>query len=168
VATIDPEHLFQQAARLITSQSGRLRQADIRRAFSAAYYGLFHAIITAASDQFVGKTNRDKNLYGLVYRSVDHGRLRELCNQVRNCPLPDKLKPYAPPKGFDADIRAFAAATVQLQEERHVADYDVMVRVTRTNAKSAIDMARTALARFNRADQTQREAFLSLLIFRPR
>jgi uncharacterized protein (UPF0332 family) len=168
VATIDPEHLFQQAARLITSQSGRLRQADIRRAFSAAYYGLFHAIITAAADQFVGKTNRDKNLYGLVYRSVDHGRLRELCNQVRTPPLSDKLKPYAPPKGFDADIRAFAAVTVQLQEERHVADYDVMVRVTRTNAKSAIDMAHTALARFNRADQAQREAFLSLLIFKPR
>jgi hypothetical protein len=166
VAILEPEHLFQQAYRLVTSQPGRPRQADMRRAISAAYYGLFHAIMTAATDQFVGKKNRDRVHYGLVYRSVDHSRLRELCNQVRS--RSDRIKPYAPSGGFDPEIHAFAAATVDLQEKRFIADYDVMARVNRSTALLSIASARAALARFNRADEEQREAFLSLLMFKPR
>jgi hypothetical protein len=166
VAILDHEHLFQQADRLVPSQRGRPRQADIRRAISAAYYGLFHAILTAATDQFVGKNNRDLARYGLVYRSVEHSRLRDLCNQVRG--RSDRIKPYAPSGGFDPEIRAFAAATVDLQEKRFIADYDVMVNANRSTALLAIAGARAALVRFNRATEEQREAFLSLLLFKPR
>jgi hypothetical protein len=166
VAILDHEHLFQQADRLVPSQRGRPRQADIRRAISAAYYGLFHAILTAATDHFVGKNNRERAKYGLVYRSVDHSRLRELCNQVRS--RSDKIKPYAPPGGFDPEIHAFAAATVDLQEKRFIADYDVMSSVNRSTALLAVAGAWAALARFNRAGEEQREAFLSLLMFKPR
>lgn len=166
MAILDHEHLLQQADRLIPPQRGRPRQADIRRAISTAYYGLFHAILTAATDQFVGKNSRDRAQYGLVYRSVDHSRLRELCNQVRSSS--EKIKPYAPSGGFDPEIHAFAAATVDLQEKRFIADYDVMVSVNLSTALLAIASARAALVRFNRATEEQREAFLSLLMFRPR
>jgi hypothetical protein len=60
MAIFNSDHLFEQADKLIVSQAGRPRQADIRRAISAAYYGLFHAIVAKAVDQFVGATNRDK------------------------------------------------------------------------------------------------------------
>src|SRR5215216_7618181 len=44
VAILNPEHLFDQAEKLILSPpAGRPRQVDIRRAISAAYYGVFHA-----------------------------------------------------------------------------------------------------------------------------
>jgi len=40
--------------------------------------------------------------------------------------------------GFDPEIHAFAAATVDLQEKRFIADYDVMARVNRSTALLSI------------------------------
>jgi uncharacterized protein (UPF0332 family) len=168
VATLNPDHLFEQADKLITPQTGRPRQVDIRRAISAAYYAIFHATITAAADQFVGMTNRDESRYGLLYRSVDHKWLRELCNEVQKSTPSSSFRPYTPSGGFGGDIAAFAAAVVALQVNRHTADYDVMVRMNRSDAVLAIAEARAALGRFDRANQQQRLAFLSLLLFSPR
>ncbi|MCJ2124259.1 hypothetical protein [Methylobacterium sp. J-077] len=54
MALINPEHLFSQAdALLLQIGRGSLRQADLRRTFSKAYYGLFHAILTEAADEAV-------------------------------------------------------------------------------------------------------------------
>src|SRR3984893_89256 len=94
VAILNPEHLFEQAALLIVRSQGRPRQVDIRRAISAAYYGIFHAIITAAADEFVGGINRTRRRYGLVYRSVGHAWLRDLCKEVQKQTLPQKFKAY--------------------------------------------------------------------------
>jgi uncharacterized protein (UPF0332 family) len=168
VAILNPDHLFEQASKLISAQAGRPRQADIRRAISAAYYAIFHATITAAVDQFVGVTNRDRSRYGLVYRSVSHAWLRDLCKEVQKPTLSNRFKPYAPSIGFGPNITTFAAAVVELQEKRHSADYDVMVRVNRSDAALAIATARAALKRFSKASRTRRLAFLSLLLFQPR
>jgi uncharacterized protein (UPF0332 family) len=168
VAILNPEHLFEQAEELISPSSGRPRQVDVRRAISAAYYATFHAMITAATDYFVGVTNRDESRYGLVYRSVGHGWIRELCEEVQKQTLRSKFRRYAPPKGFGVDIADFATAVVELQEKRHAADYDVMIRMNRSDAIVAIAQARAALGRFDKASQAERLAFLSLLLFPPR
>jgi hypothetical protein len=96
VATFSPEHLFEQAEGLVAAPSGRPREADVRRAISTAYCGLFHAIITAAADLYVGKTNRDTSRYGLVYRTVNHDWLRDLCKEVQ--------------KHFDEQVQAVCSA----------------------------------------------------------
>jgi uncharacterized protein (UPF0332 family) len=168
VAIINPEHLFEQADRLIAGEAGRPRQVDIRRATSAAYYGLFHAIITAAADQYVGVTNRHTSRYGLVYRSVGHDWLRDLCKEVQKPTLSDKFKPHVPTNGFGPNIVAFATAVRELQQKRHAADYDVMISMNRSDASVAIGTARAALRRFNHASRSRRVAFLSLLLFQPR
>lgn len=168
MAIFNPDHLFEQADKLITPQVGRPRQADIRRAISAAYYGVFHAATTMAVDQFVGATNRDESRYGLAYRSVDHRWLQELCKEVQKPTLSSRFRTYAPPEGFGANISAFAEAVVELQEKRHSADYDVMVRMNRSDAALAIATARAALGRLDQASQQERLAFLSLLLFSPR
>lgn len=168
MAILNPDHLFEQAEKLIASQAGRPRQVDIRRAISAAYYAIFHAIITAAADHFVGVTNRDESRYGLIYRSVDHRWLKKLCEEVQKPTLSTKLRRYVPTGGFGTNITAFAAAAEELQEKRHSADYDVMIRVNRSDAVFAISTARAALNRFSNAGQSERVAFLSLLLFQPR
>lgn len=49
VAILNPDHLFEQADRLAAPFGpGTIRQVDVRRAISAAYYGVFHAILAAA------------------------------------------------------------------------------------------------------------------------
>jgi hypothetical protein len=168
VAIFNSDHLFEQADKLIVSQAGRPRQADIRRAISAAYYGLFHAIVAKAVDQFVGATNRDKSHYGLAYRSVSHSRLREVCNEVQKSTQSNKYRPYIPTTGFGSNIIAFAEAALELQERRHSADYDVMVSMTRSDAALAVATARAALGGFDQSSHQEQLAFLSLLLFSPR
>jgi hypothetical protein len=168
VAVLNPNHLFEQANKLITIQAGPPRQVDVRRAISAAYYATFHAAITAAADQFIGVTNRDTSRYGLVYRSVTHAWLRDLCKEVQKSALSNKFRPHAPSSGFGPNITSFAAAVVELQEKRHSADYDVMIRMNKSDAVLAISTAKAALRRFSNASKTRRLAFLSLLLFPPR
>jgi uncharacterized protein (UPF0332 family) len=168
VAILNPDHLFEQADKLITSSAGPPRQVDIRRAISAAYYATFHATVTAAVDQFIGVTNRDKSRYGLVYRSVSHAWLRDLCKEVQKSTPSNKFKPYIPSDGFGPNVSAFATAVVELQEKRHVADYDVMIRMNKSDAVLAINTARAALRRFEKAKEARRVAFLSMLLFPPR
>lgn len=169
MSVLNPEHLFDQADRLIAPHGGGApRQADLRRAISNAYYGVFHAVVTAAADDFVGRTKRQTPRYALVYRSIDHGSLRGLCTNVEKTTLPKKYIKYEPRGGFGPDLTALATAVVELQEKRHAADYDPLFRVNMTDAVLAVATGRTALIRFRRANSTRRKAFISLAVFSPR
>src|SRR6185437_307586 len=141
LAVLNPEHLFEQAERLIVPPpAGPPRQVDLRRAISAAYYGLFHALLTAVGDELIGKTKRNTLEYGLAYRTLDHRRLLDLCSDVKKPDLPKKLKPYAPAEGFGPEIQALAPAVIELQEKRHSADYDPMSRVKTADALLAVEL----------------------------
>lgn len=165
----NPEHLLDQAERLIGSAaSGRPRQVDLRRAISNAYYALFHSTLTAAADSVVGRASRASFPYGLVYRSVNHRSLRELCNVLERGPLTAKYRQYAPDDGFGPEMRALAAAAIDLQRRRLEADYDPLVNFRRSDARLAINLSREALRRFQAAPMSDRAAFLSLLLFQPR
>jgi hypothetical protein len=166
---LNPDHLLEQADRLIAPPGGGApRQADLRRAISSAYYGIFHAVLTEAADDFAGKTQRQTRRYELVYRSIDHKSLRRLCEDVAKTALPAKYSKYEPPGGFGADLIALATAVVDLQEKRHLADYDPLLRVSASDATLAVATGRAALLRFRNASRARRKAFLSLLVFSPR
>ena len=135
---------------------------------SAAYYAVFHSILTAVADELIGKTKRNTPEYGLAYRSLNHGRLRELCNDLKKPTLPAKIAPYAPPTGFGPGIEAVARAVIELQERRHTADYDPMQKFKTADALLAIRTARSAVERMGRAGETERRRFLVLLAFQPR
>jgi hypothetical protein len=61
------EDLFEQADVLVA----RGDQADLRRAISTAYYGLFHFALTEAADLVVGKDDRSSARYSLVVARGD-------------------------------------------------------------------------------------------------
>jgi hypothetical protein len=106
--------------------------------------------------------------YAVVYRSVDHGSLRELCKEIGKTPLPIKYRKYAPASGFNKNIRLFAAGLVELQERRHAADYDPSQKFKISDVSAAISSARSAIETFERAAGDDKRAFLTLLLFRPR
>jgi hypothetical protein len=169
VAILNPEHLFEQADSLIgPPPAGPPRQVDLRRAISAAYYGVFHAAVTAASDLVVGAVHRGSGRYALVYRSIQHRSLREVCEDAQKQTLPAKYAAYAPQNGFGPDIAAFATAAIELQEKRHRADYDPHIRVNSADATFAVAAARAALTRLQKSESDSRNSFLMLLLFRPR
>jgi len=166
---LNPEHLFDQAARLTAPVSGGApRQADLKRAISSVYYGVFHAVVTEAADSFVGRTQRHTPRYALVYRSIDHRSLRVVCEEIAKTTLSAKYLKYAPKGGFGLDLKALATALIELQEKRHSADYDPLFRVKMSDAVLAVATARTALVRLRNANRAQQRAFYSLVVFPPR
>jgi len=166
---LDPDQLLEQADRLVASTGGGTpRQVDLRRAISNAYYALFHAVTAEAADDLVGRTHRHTPRYQLVYRSVEHKSLLRLCEDIGKTTLPARYSDYEPPGGFGPDLQFFADAVVDLQEKRHLADYDPLFRVTKSDAILAVEKGRAALARFSAASRIPRRAFLCLVLFSPR
>ena len=97
MAIVNPLHLLEQATLLLTAAPGRKpRQANLRRAISTAYYAIFHHLLTAAADEFVGKSLRGESRYSLVYRSIDHGAIRRACEVASRRELPAKYRSLLP------------------------------------------------------------------------
>jgi uncharacterized protein (UPF0332 family) len=158
---LDPEELLDQARRLAAETT----QADLRRAISAAYYGLFHFFLTAASDTIVGADKRDTHYYTLVYRSVEHKQLRGVANHLSRS-KPDDL-PTAPAGGFGA-IAEVGRIAGNLLELRHKADYDPEYACDAVEADLAIVAAQEAIKEFMASTADQQRAFLMLLLFKAR
>jgi hypothetical protein len=122
-------------------------------------------VLTAAADMVVASGDRSSARYSLVYRSVDHSRLRALSLQLSGS-KPRNL-PLLPSGGFGT-IADFARTAANLYELRNIADYDPSRDFTPDEAQLAISYAREAIAWFQGATKEQQEAFLTLLLFKPR
>ena len=163
----NPDHLLDRAERSIAPGRGAPRQVDLRRALSDAYYALFHTVAIAAADQLAGKARRSDSLYALVYRSVEHRALRQLCEDIGKPTLPAKYQRYLQSRGLGLAIATFALVLVDLQAKRHAADYDPMIRLTAGDVRIAVRLARRALTLFS-IPRRGRSVFLLLLMFPPR
>jgi hypothetical protein len=141
---------------------------DLRRAISDAYYGIFHATLAAAADQFVGASKRATSQYALVYRSISHGAIRDICLELKKQTLPRLLARYAPPAGFGSHLKTYSEVLFELQEKRLSADYDPLKSYKKLDVLAAVGAAQNALSRFMNATDAEREAFLAVLVFKPR
>jgi hypothetical protein len=163
---ISPLQLFDQADRLIAESGGR--QVDLRRAVSAAYYGLFHTATIAASDYVVSKSRRNQAEWALVSRSVGHTELRELCKAISN--PPKKYQHLIPAAGFSAALKDYASAVVDLQQKRHDSDYNPLAVFRVSDCRNLVSSARKAEFQFKSigVDADERRIFVCLLLFSPR
>jgi hypothetical protein len=158
----DPEHLLEQAESLAVRTPAR--QADLRRAISTSYYAVFHFILTSAADLVVGPAKQSTPQYSLVYRSVDHSRLRQLCKDLTAKQLPPALIPF----GTLGTIADFARIAINLHELRIIADYDPQRDFTPDEVRLEISNARRGIEWFKQGPKEQQETFLLLLLFKPR
>ena len=65
-------------------------------------------------------------------------------------------------------MRAFASAFTNLQELRHLADYDPAAVFTLADAQSVVDTAEGAMTDFDAAPPDERTAVLALMLINPR
>jgi hypothetical protein len=159
----DPRELLRQAHGLASVTGAN--QADLRRALSTTYYAVFHFCLTLAADMVCGKASRSTPQNGFVYRSVDHARLRALCDQLRGS-QPRNVA-FRPTGGF-GKVADFARNTYNLYEQRISADYDPLQSFTAAEAMIAVSDAHQAMVWFRSCTQEQQEAFLTLLLFKAR
>jgi hypothetical protein len=169
VAIPTPEHYLEQAEALLSLYSGRkARQTELRRAVSAAYYAVFHFTLAQAADLHVGVVYRATPRYTLVYRSIAHARLRDVCVEVTKTTQSAAMRASLSGVLFGTELRKFSRFTIDLQEERHAADYDPGAVLSKGRALSAIAAARSAGDAFLAASLAEREIFLTLLLCSPR
>lgn len=169
MAVLNPEHLLDQALLLVNATPGRKpRQVNLRRAISTAYYAVFHQLLTAAADEVVNKGMRGDSRHSLVYRSIDHGAVKRICNEAAQPTPTPKYRNFVPLTGFEPTIRRFSIAFLQLQSRRHDADYDPSQMFTTVDALFAIDLAENALNDFASFSAEGRKLFLILMLFSPR
>jgi hypothetical protein len=159
----DPAELLQQAD-MLAARTGAT-QADYRRAISSAYYAVFHFCLTAVANTICGYASSGSDGYSLVYRSVDHKTLANLCRQLRQT-NPQGVA-IMPSGGFGL-MADFARVTGNLQVQRLLADYDPSRSFTATAASLLVADARQAITWFNSCTEEQQKAFLMMLLFKQR
>jgi len=112
----------------------RVRSAYLRRAVSDAYYALFHALAFACANNLVGVTKRDSAAWRRIYRGLEHGRAKEEFGRAET-------------RALHQNIARIGAAFKQLQEARHMADYDPATTLRRrSDAEALIGIAETAIS----------------------
>ena len=161
---ISPQRLIHQAKALAGYGAGRGRPSptDHRRGVPAAYYALFHAIITDAVGQVLpgGAATDDDRRH--VARWINHADIKQASQWVVVCVATGPTS--APPSKSGAKqgvwqlfsspmasgqrvgvvpppVRRIAQAFVDLQDARHEADYDHLARFPKAAAKRHINAA---------------------------
>ena len=134
--------LLQQADDLVHNNPANPTQADLRRSVSAAYYALFHLLIT----ETVAHWSLDSSRNGLA-RMFEHRVMAKASDKILN----SSLFPFT---GEDPAVvqklRTVAQAFGQLRDKRHIADYDNATFWTRTEALREVATAALAFSAFRR------------------
>lgn len=126
-------------------REGRPAQINLRRAVSAAYYGLFHGLTTAGSEAFAGG---GEALRFQAARAFSHTAMRKVCDAYVRSPT----RPFAAglnrlnERPSPPELIRVAVAFARLQEGRHAADYDLLVQFEFESAANFVRLAETALA----------------------
>ena len=148
----------QLASGAVAGRRGRPRQAELRRAMSAAYYALFHVLALCCANRLAGptRTNRNELAWRQTYRALEHGHARNQCDN------------QSAMRAFPAEIRAFARRFVYMQGQRQHADYSPVATYSRRWVMQTIDEAEEALIPFEGANSADRRAFAIHVLFRHR
>lgn len=73
--------LLAQASLLARLEVGKPKQSSLRRAMSAAYYALFHLLVSEAAE--IVSVKLDKRATNKVRRSFAHADMKKVCNDYR-------------------------------------------------------------------------------------
>lgn len=157
------QDLLEQAQFLVKREKTRPRQASLRRAVSTAYYACFHLLSSQAATQLT--PGSPAGLCDRVQRSLVHGTMKAAAKSFESGSLPDYIRNLTS-RPIPARIPAIAHAFVQLQEERHKADYDVSDRFDRARAQNALALAFQLFVDWEQVRNTDdARVFLTSLVF---
>ena len=153
------DDLLTQADSLLSADSRRPKQANVRRAVSSAYYALFHFLIEEATLIVVGTAGASMPLRQLVGRGFSHTAMKSASAEMGKATPSDLLKPFWPRYGVasSVELQRLAAAFVELQQERHRADYDLSQPFTRDEAQALVNQAHAAIGDWNSLRNGDRE-----------
>jgi hypothetical protein len=142
--------LLVQARMPARREPRRPKQATLRRALSTAYYGLFHFLIEESTSLLLGGGQRNAAFRQLAARAFVRERMKSVCTEFV------KTKPqnvHAVLRSLwiqlaianNPQAQLIAQTFIDLQEDRHAADYDLSVSFSRQDALNAVTRADRAV-----------------------
>jgi uncharacterized protein (UPF0332 family) len=157
------QDLLQQADHLASYEGANPSQASLRRAVSTAYYALFHLLTEEAALRWSGSSEARTGME----RAFQHGPMRNTSMQFQKKIWEDW---HGDRRTIPLVIREIASAFVDLQEERHAADYDNHEQWTVTDVEEILKMARLAFQNWDsiRTDPMAGNYLLAMLLTKQR
>lgn len=143
-------------------------EAELRRAVSTAYYALFHAVLRSAADRFVGMAQSATAAYSLVYRGFDHFYMNKVCGNLQSPNLDKPTKKSLKRALVSQETRDFATAFVELQANRHLADYDPTESFAHIDVLSLVDTADVGIQAFIAIPADEQLDILAFLLVKSR
>lgn len=131
-------------------------QESLRRAISTAYYAMFHALAASNADCIVEPPHNPitEQAWPRVYRGLEHRAAKTLLRHHGNL--------------FSAQARHFDNIFGQLQDVRHIADYDPSQTFTPAQAAAWINRAEVAILDFMQVPTEERKALAVQSLIRER
>ena len=157
------QDLLQQAEHLATYEGVSPSQASLRRAVSTAYYALFHLLIEDAALRWSGSSEAQTGME----RGFQHGSMKNTSIKFGKRNWRDW---HGNERAIPVVIRNIANAFVDLQEERHTADYDNHEQWTVTEVEATLNTARSAFQQWDsiRTDPMAGNYLLAMLLNKQR
>ncbi|MHC8509862.1 MAG: hypothetical protein ACYYKD_10835 [Rhodospirillales bacterium] len=140
---------------MAAADSGRPRQANLRRAVSTAYYALFHCLARSCADLFIG-TSKNTPAWHQVYRALEHGPAANAC------------KTKAVVEKFPQEIQDFADVFTDMQNKRHSADYSLSGSFLKPEVLENINNVESIIRKYESVDIKHRRAFAAFVLFKAR
>jgi uncharacterized protein (UPF0332 family) len=157
------EDLLRQANHLATYEGADPTQAALRRAISTAYYALFHLLVEDASQRWQGSSEAATGFQ----RSFNHGVMK---NSSTLFSAPQWEDWQGTVQAVPQDIRRVAGSFINLQQERHIADYNNHEEWTQTEVDEILQTTRKAFESWSviRTHPMAGNYLLSMLLGKPR
>jgi hypothetical protein len=136
-------------------------ELTLRRAVSAAYYAVFHLLISEATAHW-----DNRGLRTTLGRAYDHALMRSTSNRI----LDSREFPYTNENPrIVKDLREVAQGFSQLQEDRHFADYNLTRALDPADALGQVKVAEKIFQTFAaiKTEQIVHE-YLTLLLVKKR
>lgn len=143
---IKPEWLLRQANELggRGAGQGQPRNADLRRAVSAAYYALFHEIVIRVTEHLLPQHKvEDRWEAG---RRVSHACIRNVCAWVASGKTaPQKVRASVGVLQQNQNLVDVCDAYQELYEARNRADYDHTASFSKPTTLAHVDLSEAAI-----------------------
>ena len=155
---MEAENFVKTARALLPARPGRPRGTDLRRAVSTAYYAMFHCLARSCADTLIGKsgTVRGTDAWTRTYRALDHNAAKRRCQDAKSIAR------------FPKNTRLFAKTFVQIQEQRHRADYAPGAVFGKSEVAQRINDVEDVIKRFEKESMANRRAFSAYVLFKSR
>lgn len=159
------QDLIEQAEHLVYRDPRKPKQANLRRAVSAAYYAVFHYLVQEACRTQMGTQHTVSPHRRILGRAFGHANMKKACKPFAGGTLPDRLCKGLDSPYVSSEIQTVAATFVELQDKRHQADYDLTEPFRRNEAWSFIKSAERAIETFGHGSVSdeERRFFLACL-----